>query len=643
MGSPPPREMVPPETGHQESYPHAAAQEPPQDVYYDPDVLGPTSPETQLPYQANEPTQVTSGIDGNVDQEIYGGAGYLPDRTRRKRMKNEKHRWLLPLMSAATLGWGMEALEDQYHAAAIKASRFSFRKFAAKLLGLSKSKKDKNAANDDTAGAGNEINSRNGLTDPSAAGMARGEMGLSNDMGDSGQTDKNRKLGLFGQLRKKMARDPNTQDRRKKRGMFAWLFGSRKDRSAEQTPPSMYLDGDTTMAQPQKKRGFFARLFGRGRNAKSRHPVVPGQGGHDGSMIQPRKKKSLFARLFGLGRKSKPRDPAAIGHGVQDDRMGDFAMANSQDIGPGNDMPVDNRHGFSQPVKKPGLLSRLFGRRKKSKPRDGQVGHGPGDPYGEENTYNQDGLSQRPKKRGLFAELSSSRNQSRLRDREFSDRATRDGNTKRAKRRGLFGRLFGSSKKSKAPDRTDDQDGAYGKRKKPGFFSRLFGGRRRKTKRSDDIELGHINQNDQVRLGGVTSGSSQLMQDEHDSRKSAAADVMKDRFDNIKERKKKKKQRGVGLFHQASARRSSKKGRRQSAYRDGGDGTGDVDGLARRPKPARKKKKPGRRVLYGPIAPSEGISQHHVTGPRQKKRGVARTAAAAVNPGNWFWMDVYWK
>jgi collagen type V/XI/XXIV/XXVII alpha len=42
------------------------------------------------------------------------------------------------------------------------------------------------------------------------------------------------------------------------------------------------------------------------------------------------------------------------------------------------------------------------------------------------------------------------------------------------------------------------------------------------------------------------------------------------------------------------------------------------------------------------IAPSEGLYQH-VNAPKQRQRGAGRAAAAAANPGNWFWMDVYWK
>jgi collagen type V/XI/XXIV/XXVII alpha len=160
------------------------------------------------------------------------------------------------------------------------------------------------------------------------------------------------------------------------------------------------------------------------------------------------------------------------------------------------------------------------------------------------------------------------------------------------------------------------------------------------------------------RMGSVNSGSPRLVQDDTNMRQSATADLMDDgQFEDVhsddeglskkdkkkkqkkdkKDKKEKKHHHGMGLYHRATA---NKKGKRTSTHEEYemADATRPGQGVSQ-PEAARKKPV---RVRYAPIAPSEGMHQH-VSGPKQRQRGGGRTAAAAVNPGNWFWMDVYWK
>jgi collagen type V/XI/XXIV/XXVII alpha len=149
--------------------------------------------------------------------------------------------------------------------------------------------------------------------------------------------------------------------------------------------------------------------------------------------------------------------------------------------------------------------------------------------------------------------------------------------------------------------------------------------------------------NDEARVGRVRTGSPQLVQGEFDARQSAVAnfDNNDDNFEDVPDRsskkkkkdkkdKKAKKHHGMGLY-----RGKQKKGNRESLVFENGDG-----GMVTEP---REVKKAPVKVRYAPVVPSSEGMYRQVNAPKQRQRGGGRAAAAAVNPGNWFWMDVYWK
>jgi collagen type V/XI/XXIV/XXVII alpha len=293
--------------------------------------------------------------------------------------------------------------------------------------------------------------------------------------------------------------------------------------------------------------------------------------------------------------------------------------------------------------------------------------------------------NQKPKKKGFFARLFGGSKKNSKTPGQTTDP---EGVSQPHKRRGLFGRRR---------KKVNQQNGAtqQPRNKRPGFFFRLFSGFRRKPKRNEeDIEMGNMNQTaEDMRVGRVKTGSPQLVQGEGGPRQSAVA-VMGDNYsvldasgtdskrkDKMTTAKKKKHIFGVGLYAQTSYGKDNK---RTTASRDRKKAEKEMKKKEKKAKKEEKKKRnkkggasrrsgvydesmmqgqptiipgskspssssssrPAKRaakVRYAPIAPSSHGLHQHVTGPKPKQRGAGRTAVAAVNPGNWFWMDVYWK
>jgi collagen type V/XI/XXIV/XXVII alpha len=667
--------MLEPEP-EQQDYPFP--QEPAQDVYYDPEE--PMESEQQppidhyqgdhLPYQANEPMEMVGEDQG---QEVFAAPGHIPSKGHGPH-KGEKYQWLLPLMSAATLGWGMDALEEQYHAANLKASGFSFKGLAAKLFGSKKPKQDSNYTNPqgvspaDVGAEGDAAIPAEATADmhnPDGVAMAE-QNGEWEDIDDNEPQDKKKgKRGLFGLLAiKKKQGDLEAQDQQP---VDDQQFHDGQDpamQAGEVYPDALtgedgYRD-DQNLANPSadpaaqqaKKKGLFAALFG-SKKSRSQDPEgVDGNnldqgmdppidetsyqdrdmndevGGHDDGMVSSDqmnsngetdyqhdpnakpKRKGLFARLFGkksgffariFGSKERKQlntevhntsgslddgNAADLNHdGVEEYPMESSSRMNDNTVPP-DEHPETSAQVYGQKPKKRGIFAAFFGSKKKPKASD--------------PAFNQDDPTQPPKKRGLFARART----------------------------------------------VSEQNTAQRRAKRPGLFARLFG--RKKAKNTDDIELGNMNQADEVRVGRVNTGSPELVQGEFETRQSTAADVMDDdhngNFEDVpdkKHKKKKSKKHGMGLYRQASLAgkldkdRKKKKGNRQSVmYDEEGNAV-----LVTEPQEAWKAPV---KVRYAPIAPSAGMHQH-VNAPRQRQRGAGRTAVAATNPGNWFWMDVYWK
>lgn len=666
------QQMQQPETTYQE-YPYP--QEPAQEVYYDPDV--PASPPQQ--YQPNNPMEMVSTNDEYPDQPNFVAIGSVPGRPAGMH-KNEKYQWLLPLLSTATLGWGVEALEEQYHAANLKASGFTFKALAAKLFGPKKSKND----------ASNDRNRRK----VSAAGVMIDEDGNPIDQnGGMGNTEA-LPVNPTGEMNNEVPQDPTmvdqngewedideieSHDRKKgKRGLFGLLRNKKKNSDLE-TQDQLQEDQDPTMEDStiQNAQGpvmMDAPMGGDGFPDDS-DAFDPNA---DPTADEP-KKRGFFAGLFGGKKKGQDLEAQTMetmdnnmnpnnGDNTYMDRDAD-AQSGYAGIADTRDMSqagmgageMDSQYDANQPPKKQGFFARLFG--KKSKHQRTEV-HNTGS-----HSFD-DGYNTPPKKGGMFAVFFSSNKKSTAQNQETyhmetSPRIAQSGNesiqdqyprepdsemypntevsnlNQKPKKKGFFAALFKSKKNKSSTDDTNQPP------KQRGLFARLF---RRKPKTTNgDIEMGNMaDASDEARVGRVRTGSPQLVQGESDARQSATADVMDSHDDNFedvpdkkskkkksKKEKKAKKQHGMGLFHQGSLAGKRKKGDRQSGVFENEDG--DVV-----TKPREVRKGPAK-VRYAPIAPSSEGMYRQVNAPKQRQRGVGRTTAAAVNPGNWFWMDVYWK
>ncbi|KAK3900191.1 hypothetical protein C8A05DRAFT_36176 [Staphylotrichum tortipilum] len=663
-------------------------QEPAQDVYYDTD----ESPSPPQEYQTGQPMEMADSRDEYAGQSEFMAAGHVGRPAGVG--KNEKHQWLLPLMATATLGWGMEALEEQYHAANLKASGFSFKAVAAKLFG-SKKKDDAKGNKGQNPSAAGAVVGEGSTPDPEDPNdevfmdapeypEAAGQNGEWEDIAENDQPKPKGKRGLFGLLRgKKKQGDLEAQDQPFADGQGNFEGGQHQ--FADNQDPTMQddqlnrdapmgADGypeDSNMADANanaettkpKKRGFFAGLFGSKKAADpdgmgadsmdrgmgpemgdSMAQDMNGQDMNDGTQ-QRSQRPGFFARLF--RKKSKHHNEDMFGQGAP-----------------------------AQRTKKPGFFARLFGKYSK---RHNQGGHS-----------FDDGYTKPPKKRGMFAVVFGSGKKTtappqdqygngveeypmeppgaRQRDNEPVQDAYQpdaydgpDGysSPQRPKKKSFFARLFGSKKEShsqrdqqphiNAPNTLPQKRGLFARaqtmreeersarQKKRGFWARLFC-RKPKQPNQDDIEMGNF---DEGRIGRVRTGSPQLVQSEAEATpRSTAADVMYKEDDNLddvipgKKRKKEKK-------HKKDKKRTSTNS--MGLYRQA-----TLSSSNKMPKKGKRQsgvyygeeasgltepreaRKAPARVRYAPIVPSSEGMYQHVGAPRQRQRGAGRTAAAAA-------------
>jgi collagen type V/XI/XXIV/XXVII alpha len=411
---------------------------------------------------------------------------------------------------------------------------------------------------------------------------------------DRGLDSENAEYGDMGQdMDRDMSRDME-------RDMSPDMSGHMDENGNMARSPGMGPDGKMSLqdgSRQPKKQGFFAKLFGKKSKSQDRD-----MDNHD----RPAKKQGFFARLFG-GKKSKRQNTDAEGDEYPMETFSDPGHNHDDD---GNALPHDD--------------------------------------YPESDSHAN---TQKPKKKGLFS--------SKKKTNKHDQATDADDESHPGRKRGMFARAKTVSQ----------QNMAERKAKKPGFWARLFGRKAKNT--NDDIEMGNLNSDDEARrVGRVKTGSPQLHQGESSARQSAMADVMDDdhdeNFEDVPDKKSKKKkckkdkkekkdkksgkEERFGLYRQATMasaatkaesinkknkKKDKKDKKRQSVY---DDHDGGVSGVAR---PQAARKAPAK-VRYAPIAPSEGMHQH-VNAPKPRQRGAGRTTAAAANPGNWFWMDVYWK
>ncbi|KAK4136101.1 hypothetical protein BT67DRAFT_432882 [Trichocladium antarcticum] len=395
-----PMQDRPPQEPQYSDYPYEA----PQEVYYDPDDAEPHQPmdnyrDSQVPYQANGPMEITPG-------------GGVAARHKSAKHKDKKYQWLLPLMSTATLGWGIEAVEEQYHAGVARASAFGFKGWAGKLFGSKKGKDDPDAATADRSEA-------------LAAGVATDENGMPldetrNDLHDPANVDPN------GDWEDVPEHEPDDK-KKTKRGLWG-LFHKKKGGDLE--TQDQELPGDQNAGDPNMDPNMDPIL-----NPNGYPYAEPGT-------EQP-KKKGFFGTLFG---KKKPKQ--------QDLEAGDPNMQpqDSMDRGMGQDMngegfdnaPMDDsQDGATQPPKKGGFFANLFGKKTKSR------GRGMNDTQGHR---------QRTKKTGLFAGLFGSKKRNTRRGEQHDTILDSNGmdhheqHSPRPKKGGFFTRVFSSGKKSKSRD-----------------------------------------------------------------------------------------------------------------------------------------------------------------------------------------------
>ncbi|KAL2137590.1 hypothetical protein VTI28DRAFT_8978 [Corynascus sepedonium] len=668
-----------------------------------------TYPDDPIPYQANEPMEIVSNVD--EDNGAFPAVG--PKYGKKGAHKKEKYQWLLPLMATATLGWGMEALEEQYHVANIKASGFNFAAIAAKLFGSKKSKNDPQGDRD-VPGVGSpgphDTPTINGETHPDDALQNPSVTDPEEDWEDIDENEpvgkKQGKKGLFGLFRgKKRQGDLEAQDEQIRDGRDLGLPDNELDQniplgedgySDEQyTGDPANPNADPNAERP--KRGFFARLFG------------------------TKKSKSLDSESMDAGNlnhdmEQGTNEQMGDSQGEMRSPVMDEVERMSQDD-PDQSRNRNNYEDNNQQPKKRGFFARLFGSKRPKTHNQAMTGDNeeypmdtlPGQEPSNMDTISQDGndnnqrfeSTNRPKKKGFWAALFGSKRRNKQSnqgdtparnmnedDDEYSmepgsyegtdgqanviprddDNLDSREPSRKGKKKGFWAAIFGSKKSKTSSDpeslepsqssqrkpglfaraRTVSQQNMAERRgRRPGFFSRLFG---HKPRKSDDIEMGNLNQSEEARVGRVRTGSPQLHQGEYDTRNSAVADVVgEDGFEDVpdkkrkkKEKKDKRKNKGMGLFRQASLASSTKadnkrkgnaKNKRQTIVYDE---NGNVV-----PQPRRTRKSPAK-VRYAPVAPSDGMHQH-VKPPNMKPKGKNRPAAAAANPGNWFWMDVYWK
>lgn len=237
-----------------------------------------------------------------------------------------------------------------------------------------------------------------------------------------------------------------------------------------------------------------------------------------------------------------------------------------------------------------------------------------------------------------------------------------DNKTSGTERRGFFARLFGWKSRVQNSDEPLMKNDGRNERTtgnsdllnreceshpKKGFFARLFYLRRtsRRTPVSEDIELGNIasSHSDLPRPGRVKTGSPQLVQ-RKDSRQSTIATLVDEynaeqRWRQLLQEESLGKHKDKNTSAKSSRGKRTVKGKAQEDKRRSKIKSAQVlENNLPKPKPARRET--GKGVRYAVV--DHCVLEKHIPAPKPKKRGPARMAVAAVNPGNWFWMDVYW-
>ncbi|KAK4172113.1 hypothetical protein QBC36DRAFT_81137 [Triangularia setosa] len=478
-------------------------------------------------YQSNGPMQMNTVLEDNSENmataNVIGKQGAKTD--------TQRYRWLLSLMATATLGFGMESLEEQFQASRVEPSGWTFKG----LFGTGKRKQ-------------------------SPGSMSGGSSPIANQMELPQSSSQQR---------------PQYNDTSTSRGLNVIQNSSARTPSMAAQPSNQWNSPDDIVKEPEsKKKGVFA-WFGR-RNKNAVDDV-------EAPRPTPQESYEIHSTNQALAvEPTRQRNNQGHPHNFQSPQM----MA-SQQL-PANDL--------EQAPRKPGFWARLFGKR--SQPRNATP-------------------------------LASSC--------EVGPAGSAGINTQQpVKKKGFWARLFSRSKK-------------------------------KQPQTADDIEMGNMNaQDEQIpRVGRVKSGSPQLIQCPNRRTSAVGAIVWPNvrrqqtpqhwqqtipeddeaEFDELPKPRKKR-----GLFARSRGRKSentnkNNKGKGKAVDKKIDGEWEDMEEQRHematlpptQPKPARVKK-------YGAVvASSEGLAQQHVTGPKQKERGNARTGAAAANPRNWFWMDVYWK
>ncbi|KAK0716580.1 hypothetical protein B0T21DRAFT_375168 [Apiosordaria backusii] len=504
-------------------------------------------------YQSNEPMQMNT-ISEDSDE---GTATSNVSKPSSGKAGTQKYQWLLPLMATATLGFGMEALEEQFHASSNKSSGWTFKSWFR--IG----KRKQNAVVGPMSGSSTST---------------------------VGQTD---------QPSQPSQQSPQVQftDNSTARGLNVMQNSSPQTRNMSPQASNEWRNHDEAdLEEPKpRKKGIFAWFGRRNKNAVN-----------DVEAPSPVPQESYEMR--------DPNQTRTTESSQQSNSFGNMTTVESNTL----------NQGQAQSSQSPQMVAY------QQPPVQGDV-------------------DQAPKKPGFWARL-------------FSKRTKPQNAATLANSPGA------------GPDGSPDINGQKPEKKK-GFWARLFSrSNKKKSRPTDDIELGNINaQDDQIaRVGRVKSGSPQLIQGPN-RRTSAVGAIVgpsgrqqqpqqwqqtipedTTAEDNVAEFNEppnpKTKKRGI--FARSMGRRSGhsknknkNKGKGKAVDENNNGEWEDVEEQTHetatlppaRPKLARVKK-------YGAVVSnSEGLAQQHVTAPKQKERGKIRTGAAAANPGNWFWMDVYWK
>ncbi|KAK4221994.1 hypothetical protein QBC38DRAFT_490911 [Podospora fimiseda] len=94
--------------------------------------------QTQMPYQANDPMAMNVAPERRGEEEqayVANQSSPTPLGNPGGKNNNQKYQWLLPVMSIATMGYGVEVLKQQYPRESLPSSGWSLKAIAAKWFG----------------------------------------------------------------------------------------------------------------------------------------------------------------------------------------------------------------------------------------------------------------------------------------------------------------------------------------------------------------------------------------------------------------------------------------------------------------------------------------------------------------------------